>query len=166
MKLVIDRDPWGMAKILARDGYRYEWTPEELASAVRAKVVHEGSGEVLGYAWWTATLLPNTLGMHYHWRGDRWRELGGLGTRQLIGDLHKVPELLGADAVIADKPLPATVRKFLLAMGWTETGQSLLIRLPSKWGQYRHGKDRPKDCRPAGPVQRSGTGGAADHRQA
>ena len=136
MKLVAEYDLPSAGRFVARarhpDSAAVAMLLESNGSALRV----ETGGDVCGYFWF-CWVSSHAMALYACVPRQR-----GLWTRQVLGDLHKFPELLGARRLVA-KPPSEDVARLLRRIGWvanTSDGACCLsISLPNKWSA-RYGR--------------------------
>lgn len=116
-----------LSSFLLKNRYPYTWTLEALQQTLPIRLSTPDDEDV-GYLWCEAE-TPTTIRGHVciakDWQG-RW------ATRQVIRDLMKAFELLGATKVIAHVPFPRHQR-LLLRAGWSLEGNDAVIEIPNEW---------------------------------
>lgn len=152
MRLVVEYDPAAAGAFVAAAGHPNEDAVARLRAGDAAVLRVAGRGGTCGYFWYcwiSAYEMALYASLPVGPGGRR-----GLWTRQVVGDLHKFPALLGARRLVAAPPT-ADVARLLRRMGWVADGDGrcLTVSLLDHWSA-RYGRDFPVH------LQRAATAGA------
>ncbi len=136
MKLVVEYDLPLAGSFAVRAAHPDPVAVRMLLDGNGAALRVEGGGEVCGYFWF-CWVSRRVMALYACVPDGR-----GLWTRQVLGDLHKFPELLGARRLIARPPnegIADLLRRIGWAESWWDGDACQSISLPNKWSA-RYGR--------------------------
>jgi hypothetical protein len=112
-------------------GFPHDWPPEFINASIKAFVM-DGAADICGAVWYHWGPVPGHVYGHFC-LDPRLRI-----TRNIIGDFHKFPELMGGmELRVALEGCTDDIKKMAVIAGWQRDGDYMFEPLnPCRWTKY------------------------------